>query len=410
MTRILTLGLGHLSNGEITIAVNTLKRLHGNGYELLFVSHPSGARYIESMGLPAASLSNPDPDGNRRDFDKLLAEWKPEVLVCADAYTMDYAATWTGFDFAYLKSCGLPVGSFDQYEWESTNFICDFFGVPPVKMRESLILDADFLIRPCPLNKPNVSDRRIFTCSLFEPTLSAPKNTRSQWREHFSVPAGKKVIFTVNSGWEYVDISKSTHIRTLIHWMPRILHEHLSAVGDSLVVIHVGPRRWSFPISQKIDYRYFKRMDSSLYEESLFYADLFCGTNAISITLSRAVFLQVPSILFQNLKTLDFKVLENIMPKMPLWYREMAESVRVVHPFRIFPWGWMRFLEPIFAGNAYAETFATVPMFEPKKCINALQEYLYNDKARTRLREVQSSYFEKVVKLPSPEELFDAYS
>jgi hypothetical protein len=39
MKRILVLGLGYLSNGEITIAVQTLKKGHGKEYELLFVSH-----------------------------------------------------------------------------------------------------------------------------------------------------------------------------------------------------------------------------------------------------------------------------------------------------------------------------------------------------------------------------------
>jgi hypothetical protein len=182
--------------------------------------------------------------------------------------------------------------------------------------------------------------------------------------------------------------------------MPRILHEYLSSLEEPLVLLHVSPKPWEFPVSDKIDYRYYKNMPASLYEESLFYSDLFFGTNAISITLSRAVSFKVPAVLFQNLKILDFSILEKILPKLPAWYGEMAKSVKEVYPFRIFPWGWTRFLTPVFSDNLYTETFKVAPIFEPTKSIQILQSLLFDDTARTRLRETQGKYFESISELP----------
>ena len=408
MKRILVLGLGYLSNGEITIAVQTLKKGHGKEYELLFVSHDSGANYIRSFGIPARELSKLNPKDNRGEFERIVREFRPDLILCADVYTMDYASPWSGLDFSFLKTLDLPIGSFDQYEWESTDFVWDFMGFHSVNIRKSLITECDFLLRPCPLNKLGRFDGRVFTVPLFSGFIKK-QLSKEHFHEKLSIPKDKKIIFTVNSSWEYVDVTKSIQLKAIVKWMPQILYEYLAALKEPLVVIHVGPKAWDFPMIDSIDYKYFPKLEASLYQACIQHADLFWSTNAISITLSNAVYVQTPAILFQNLKRLDFDKLAKILPKMPNWYQKMAEEIKQAATFRMFPWGWTHFLEPILENNSYTKTFVTTPVFEPQKCIDNLYKYLFDNNAIDELKQGQFEYFQSLRSLEPVERAFEYF-
>ena len=400
MKKIMVMALGHLSNGEITIAAETLRNTHQKNCELLFVSHPSGMNYIRSTGLPARGLPHNNPAHNRQLFDDIVKEWQPDAIVCADVYTQEYAVTWCGFDFAYLRNLSLPIGSMDQYEWEATDFSWDFLGTQPLKVRESLIRECDFLIRPCPLNKPREYDGRIVTAPLFSQPVRSPKLTREEWLEKLGIPGDKPVVFTVNSNWEYVEVTKSLRLKKWIRWMPRIIHQYLAATKIPMTVVHVGPKSWEFDVNSRIDYRSFKKMEAPVFRDTIFHADLFYGTNSISITLSNAVYSLTPSVLFQNPKKMDFAQLATVMEKMPGWYREMAQDVEKTGCFGLFPWGWYRFLEPVFSGNDYSETFATAPVLMPPKAVKTLKTYLTDQTAIDAMKEKQHAYFKTIDALP----------
>lgn len=407
MKRILVLGLGYLSNGEITIAIATLKKIHGQGHELLFISHENGTAYIQSCGIPARALKNLDPKANLAEFKGIVQAFRPDIILCADVYTMDYASIWSGFNYSFLRTFDLPVGSFDQYEWESSDFTWDFMCSQPVNIRRNLITDCHFLLRPCPLNKPGPFDGRIFAVPLFSEPLKK-QLTKAEWSERLGIPKGKKVVFIANSSWEYVDVSHSLRLKTMLDWMPRIFYQYLAALQESLVVLHVGPKRWGFPVAEAIDYRYYPKLEAELYQACIYSADLFLTTNAISITLSNAVYAQTPAILFQNLKLLDFAKVAPVLPRMPEWYQEMARTIKQAATFRMFPWGWNHFLEPVFRDNAYGETFATAPVFEPQKCMALLQKYLFDPVAIGELQQRQFSYFHSLQRMDPVERVFES--
>ena len=94
-------------------------------------------------------------------------------------------------------------------------------------------------------------------------------------------------------------------------------------------------RQWTFPIASTIDYRYFPALKSDSTGVSCTCRP-FMGTNAISITLSNAVFLGTPSILLNNFKVLDFQRISSILPKMPSWYQDVTKHVSSVFGFRCF--------------------------------------------------------------------------
>jgi hypothetical protein len=397
---ILVLALGHLSSGEMTISRSCLSAITDPSTTVLFVSHESGAAYITSLGARCVALGSSDARTNRRAFAELLLEVRPDLLLCADVYTMEYASTWSGIDFSVLRSTGIPVASFDEYDWQSTDFRWDSMGGGASRVNPDLINSCDLLIRPCPLSTPrDVTRQNVVACRLFPSLHPEPIMARSDWLAALGLAPDRKVVFTVNSGWEYVNVSGSPQVAALIRWMPRILYQLLLSAGREISVVHVGPRAWDFPVDERVAYRHFPRMESHLYQETEKQADLFCGTNATSITMSNAVAAQTPAILLQSLKPIDFSVLGAVLPRMPRWYQQMAREVGASSPFRVFPWGWSSFLGTVLADNPYTGTFVQAPVFVPNKCASIFNTYLYDEGAIDRLRGRQVAYFTSLDRL-----------
>lgn len=412
MKKLMVIALGMLSNGEITIAMELFRRISNKEAEIRFVAHEKMSKQIVANGFSVVILNSNSPLENRDCFRKSLKEFRPDLIVCADVFTMDFSSTWSGIDIDELKSIGIPVGTFDEYEWESTGFIQDFAGIP-MKIKSKLITESDFLIRPCPVNRPMQSTiGNIINCSLFDmeslfDTYRKDIKMKLNWRESMGIRQDAKVVMIVNSPWEYVEVGRSLETLRLIEWMPRIINNYLLALEVPLTVLHVGGREWSFVDNKLIDYRHYTKVDPADYNRMIHCADLFCGTNLISVTLSQAALCGVPVVLFQNEKYIDFKNLETVLGRMPDWYREMAGEVKRVLPFKVFPWGWFRFLEPVMMDNPYGAIFDRAPLFEPSRCIEVLRKNLFDDEHKADMQRRREEYIKLLDLLASSSKILE---
>lgn len=412
MKKLMVIALGMLSNGEITIAMEVLRRLRDGDSKICFVLHEKMSKQVVANGFPVYLLNGSSPNENRDYFYKAVKEFEPDLLLCADVFTMDFSSTWSGIGLKELKDTGIPVGSFDEYEWESTHFIQDFMGIP-MQIRGELITDCDYLVRPCPVNRPEqLENRKIINCSLFDVdallhSYREDIKNKAAWRESLGIPEDSKVIMIVNSTWEYVEVGRSYESGRLIEWIPRIIHNYLLELNESLTVLHVGGKEWSFADKSRIDYRHFTRVNPVDYNCMINCVDLFCGTNLISVTLSRAALCGVPVLLFQNDKCMDFHKLSSVVSRMPEWYQKMAGDVKKVLPFKVFPWGWYRFLEPVMNHNAYDEMISRAPVFQPKKSIEALRRTLFDKTHMEQIKIKRDKYIESLDSLSSPSKIWE---
>lgn len=409
MKKILVLGFGHLSNGDITIAAEIFRQGNGIHFELCFLNHPEKAVYMRSLGFSAIGLEHKDPKDNKKEFERILREYKPDILLCADVFTMDYAESWTGINLEYLKTLGLPIGSTDPYEWESTDYQWDTIVGIPIIMKRALMQGCDFILRPCPLNRPVPSEENVGVCRLFSSLERKPVMGFETWRQKLGIPKGNKVIVYVTSNWEYKSLYKLDRIDRFIKWMPKILFKYLSLTKVPISLVQIGPFKPDISLPDRIQYIYFNNMrdQASLYLDTLFHADLLLGTNAVSTTLSTAVYYQTPAVVLQNFRHMSFERMGPVLKKMPQWYQEMADDVVKCDPFRLFPWGWYDFLEPILKENPYCDTFVTAPVFEPKKAVHTLKNYLLDNDKIEDLKEKQSSYIDRLDELRPVQEFLN---
>lgn len=387
-----------MSNGELSYAVEFARRLPPERFQALFLVTGSGERYVKAYGLEAMALTQTHPEENRLLVDRLIGAYQPDLLVLADVYTAEYSEVWSGINCEYLREYGIPLASFDEYEWGSTGYVVDFYGNARRKFPQ-LIETCDYLIRPCPLNRIKPVASHIGLTSLFGPeALQIEANSLPDNRT-------EKVIFTVNSSWEYINVSNNPSLDGLMRWVPRLLAYYLAETGLPLNVVHVGPRPWDLAgiTSPLLRYEHHRSLPAPDYNALITEADLFLTTNVVSFTLSKRVFVGAPSIVFHNLRRIPPEVVAKRGANYPPWFNQFIDEVGELYPFRMFPWGWPNFLQPVLSENPYLECFESVPVLDKAAAVAAIATLLTDRSAVAGMRERQAAYAAQTLKLPTPE-------
>lgn len=398
--RLLFFGLGHLSNGDVSIAADFARQLPPTGFEVCFVTAPEAAPLVRSLGLAVQPLRSESPEGNVAAVDALVSDFRPDLLVAADAFTLNYSTTWSGLSLGLLRErYGLPLASFDQYDYPAADYVVDFYAGHRTRFPR-LLDDCDLLIRNSPLNRPAPPTPGVIVTRMVCGT-ARPGSPDSAPRS----PADPPVVFLANSKWEYVNVVKSAALAQLVEAMPAIIHSHLAALGRPLRVVHVGPVSWQFPIAEHLEYRHFDRLPQPMFHEQLAAADLFVTANVASVTLAQAVLAGVPSLLLQNHRVLDVGRL-TAQGCAPAWLRAAAPGLTMAAPFRVFPWGWHDLLGPVLSANPYTGCFRTVGVFERGAVLRELTTLLDDAPSRTALHEAQLSYRDRLSAVAAPAEAF----
>jgi Family of unknown function (DUF6365) len=397
--RLLFLGLGHLSNGDISIAADFARQLDPARFRVGFVTTSRAAPFVRAHGLTAYPLPDGEPDRNVAAFDRLVAEFRPDMFVAGDAFTLDYSTAWSGLSVSLLRRrYDAALASFDQYDYPAANYVVDFYASHRTRFPR-LLDECDLLIRNSPLNRPAPAAPGVIVARMVCGGSSPmPANRRHE---------GPPTVFLTNSRWEYLNVVQSPMLGQLMRAMPRIIHSHLAALDRPLRVVHVGPARWEFPVAPQLDYQHVNRLTPPEFHKQLAGADLFLSTNAVSVTLTQAVLAGVPSLLLQNHQTVDVaRLVRN--GSAPAWLTDAAPHLTTAFPFRVHPWGWYEFLTPALSDNPYVDCFLTAGVFERDRVLEAMTGLLDDATVRNRLRDRQGNLLEQLDRLPAAGDALDA--
>lgn len=416
MKRILFVTLGHLSAGEFTIAFEFAKGLPSNRYEVCFLTSERGQAYLEKNNIKHTVLKrsvpiNPAEDKirNKEIFDRLIREFRPDCIIASDIYTLWYSYHWSGLDYDILRENRIPLGSFDSYEFGSTDYVQDYYGGYKATL-PNFMDRCDFVIRYCPLNKPVATAPRVKFTPLFTQVIDPSPEESAVFNKQFRPTGTEKVLFTLSSNWEELNVNRFPALANLLTWVPKMIMNYLSLLEGRINIIHIGPQSWE---PEKIDrlgitYHHLSFLSPRQFDVYLSCSDVLLSTNLISTTVAKAVFAGVPPVVLQNDKLINFSQLAGQLEKMPLWYQDMANEVRIAFPFRLFPFGWYNFLKPLLTDNPYMDTVVRAPLFQKSKTIEVLQKYLADSTARLALQEIQRNYVREILKLPTPVEVIDS--
>lgn len=401
MIRLLFLGLGHLSRTDTGFAADFARQLPRDEFRIGFLATAEAVPHLRDLGLPALPLDGESPQDKLAALDSVARAFRPDHLVVTDIFSLAAAGLRVP---AMRERYGVPVAGFDPIHWQAAGCVVDFYAGHLLRI-SGLLDDYDLVIRPCPVNRPAAGEPGVVVTRLIGGGLRDGGLHPPAPAGELDRPAGRPVIFLVNSGWEYANITGSTLLGQLIDAMPGIVHSHLAALGRPLRVVHVGPRTWDFPIAEHLEYRHFSRLPQPMFHEQLAAADLFLTANVTSVTLAQAVLAGVPSLVLQNHRILDLERLAAAGCE-PAWLRAAAPGLTKAGPFRVFPWGWHDLLAPVLADNPYTGCFRTAGVFERGTVLRELTALLDDPPSRTALHEAQLSYRDRLATVAAPAEAF----
>jgi hypothetical protein len=405
MIRLIFIVISELSSGELTIAYEFANRLSKDKYEIHFLIPEKNRFFFDNTGIKTFTLSIwGNPETNLRLFSEFVDQVKPDFFIASDVYTMEYAWKWSGLDFTKLREFGIPIVSIDEYEYHNSGYNVDYYG-GIIKISPPIIDQCDFLICNCPLNVRRSSRENIKYFSLYGQRLTQDESQKEVIRKRLNIGPGEKIIFIANSKWETLNVYRLPALGMFLKWVPILLQNYLYTLNSKITIIHVGPNPWPEVQSDLIHYNYFNNLPPVDFDSYLLTANLFITLNMVSVTLSKAIFGTVPSIVLQNHKIINFQQLESRVSQMPDWYQTMAEEIKMAYPFRAGIFGFYQFLKPILKDNEYVDTFIEVPLFKMSEVISTLQKYLFDEPAINELKVRQLAYVDNILKLPTPDDI-----
>ncbi len=401
--RLLVLAPSRLSRGDVTIAADLARALPRSRFHVGFVAAAEAVTQLHDLGMPALPLGGSTPGENLGTLDRVVAGFKPDCLVAADAFALEQSRVWSGLGVEVLRErYGRRVASFDRLGWQAAGYTADFYGGGLVRLPR-LLDGCDALIRTCPPHPaqpgpPGVAVAAMCLGGLRDGGRAQPGATTKGDR---SAADDRPKVFLANSPWEYRGAARSLAVAELVDALPRLVHSHLDALGRPLRVVHVGPRQWRFGPASQIEYRHFSRMPYPMFHEQLACADLFLTTNVLSVTLAQAVLAGVPALVLHNHQTIG-------PHEIPGWVAAAAPLLRTAYPFRVAPLGWHDLLEPLLAGNPYQDAFAAAGIFDRPAVLRALAGLLDDAPARSQLRQRQQDYHDRLAGLLPAGEALEA--
>jgi hypothetical protein len=397
--KLLILAPSRRSRGDAIIAADLARALcrqtpSRTRYKVAFAAAPEVMSQLHDLGMPAMPLTGATPADNLAILDQIVAGFKPDCLVAADAFELEHTTKWSGLAMGMLRErYDRPVASLDRLGWQAVGYKADIYGggeltFPP------LLDDCDVLIRPCPPHRAEPGPAGVAIAPLRLSGLrDGGRTSESARADHASGKESETTVFLSNSAWEYRNRTRSLAVAELIDALPRLIHSHLAALGRPLRVVHVGPRQWRFPLADHIDYRHFSKLPYQMFHEKLAAANLFVTANVLSVTLAQAVLAGVPALVLENHQTFG-------PAELPDWAGATAPLLHSAYPFRVAPLGWHDFLEPLLAGNPYADCFATAGILDRQAVLAALTGLLDDEAGRSQLAEHQRAFRDALAGLP----------
>lgn len=389
MKKVLAVALGELSTGELVIAHSFAKSLDLSKYYMDYLIPVDKDSFLKKNSEFKVYTISPDCEAikNQRDIISLIKVNNYDLIILFDAFTMEYAQTWTGINMDILKTLNIPIASLDEYNYIDAGYRLDYYGIF-VKRLPNILSKVDIIFKNCPLSMPNSKNEEIklsekkgqFYYQAIRETKKLDRDRIYNIRKEY-VKNDEKIVFLTFSKWELDGAYSFASQSTLCKYLLPLIYNYLTELDVEICLIHVGASCWNESEfkNPKIKYIHYKSLPIDIFEEKLQSSDLFITYNLVSITLTKAIELGVNSIVLNNDKIIDFKVLEKRCMEKPLWYQNMAKDVKKIYPFTASMFGWNHFLKSIMKGNIYMDTFERVQAFNTEQVLFAFDELLYSD-------------------------------
>ena len=414
--RLLFLALSQHGYGETVIGMSLARQLIPLGVESRFVVEATAEPVISRGGFGYTVLSESMGPLAGQALDDVVAEFKPDALVLAD-YLIFSRAMRTVFllDPWYIDRYRLPVLPIDIWGLDGRALEMDFGGQETIQL-DPRIRQLTGHLRPVPLTHPQpAEDGRIFPFRLSDAESRVTRRTRAHLHTTLGIPRGHRLALITFAGWQHSpDPRYDERFHRIARRVPELLAHYLRALPATTHFMVIGGMPDVFrtlPADRLITLPACMPQRFAVLTGA---ADLFISLNAASTAVAEAILADIPAVVLSN----RFTVTEagpgtGDAPEALEGLEKISDSVRTwlagtgpLYPFRIWPLGYHRFLEPLLAGNPYADTLATAELLDEDGVMTVLEASLYDRATRDSYARARAGYHRTVAALPGTCETF----
>jgi hypothetical protein len=381
--RLLFLALSQHGYGETVIGMSLARQLLPLGVESHFVVEATAEPVVSHGGFGYTVLSESMGPLAGRVLDDVVAEFKPDALVLAD-YLIFSRAMRTIFllDPWYIDRYRLPVLPIDIWALDGQHLEMDFGGQETIRL-DPRIRELTAQLRPVPLTHPEPDgDGRVFPFRLSDADGRVSRRTRGHLHNTLGIPRGHRLAMITFAGWQRSpDPRYDERIHRVARRVPELLAHYLCALPPTTHCMVIGGMPDAFRALP---------------------ADLLISLNTASTAVAEAILADVPAVVLSN----RFTVTDEPPEKASEFVRTWLAGIGPLYPFRIWPLGYHRFLEPLLAGNPYADTLATAELLDEDGVMTVLEAALYDRATRDSYARARAAYHRTVAALPGTCETF----
>jgi hypothetical protein len=414
--RLLFLALSQHGYGETVIGMSLARQLIPLGVESHFVVEATAEPVISRGGFGYTVLSESMGPLAGRALDDVVAEFKPDALVLAD-YLIFSRAMRTVFllDPWYIDRYRLPVLPIDIWGLDGEHLEMDFGGQETIQL-DPRIRQLAGQLRPVPLTHPQpAGDGRVFPFRLSDADGRVSRRTRGHLHSTLGIPRGHRLAMITFAGWQRSpDPRYDERIHRIARRVPELLVHYLRALPPTTHFMVIGGMPDAFralPADRLITLPACMPKRFAVLTGA---ADLLISLNAASTAVAEAILADIPAVVLSNRYTVaDADRVTDGADDAPEAPEKVSEFVRTwlagtgpVYPFRIWPLGYHRFLEPLLAGNPYADTLASAELLDEDGVMTVLEAALYDRATRDAYARARAGYHRTVAALPGTCEAF----
>jgi hypothetical protein len=185
--------------------------------------------------------------------------------------------------------------------------------------------------------------------------------------------------------------------------LPRLLAQHVSCLGESAHLVHVGPQ--PFDLRKQLNHRYhwLPPLAPSDFDAMLAGVDLMVSANISATTIAKAMVYEVPVAVLQNSVSASSRdEAEAAAPKGPSpWLCAWLEDAVPLVAFSLWPIGFYRFLAPLLRDNPYVAALQILEILDEQRTQETLAALLFDPGRREEQMHRQALYLGLVRSLPT---------
>jgi hypothetical protein len=411
--KLLFLALSQRGYGETVIGMSLARQLAPLGVRSHFVVEASAEHLLRHSGFAYSVISEEMGPLAGLVIDDIVSTVEPDALVLSDyvIYTRTMRSAFR-LDPWFIDRYDLPIVPIDIWELDGRDLAIDFGGQAGLPIHPRIRELAGHL-QPVPLARPQPhGDGRGFPFRLAGAEGKISRRTRGHLFTTFGIPRGHRVALIAIAGWQQSpDGRYDERFHRIARRVPLLLAHYLRSLPATthfLLVGTVPDALRGLPADRTI---VLPSCSPKRFGVLVGAADLVISLNAASTSVAEAVMADVPVMVLSN----RFAIAEadagdvagglggdQVSPFVRSW---LAATVPIF-PFRIWPLGYHDFLEPVLAGNPYADALATAELLDERGAVTALEAALFDQATRDHYARARADYHQTVATLPDTCEAF----